>query len=137
MQLNSGSDPDGSAIALVPYTFVSPGKSNLKLTITDGSITSREGVAISVCNPRTKVKEEIIDGSAAIEIYGGTYSNDVSSFCDKDHVSIKEGADAKSFTVVPGEEDDSVKDHIAVARIGNKYYGSVGAAIDAIHQSEA
>ncbi|NGM18362.1 hypothetical protein GMI70_10250 [Eggerthellaceae bacterium zg-893] len=197
VQLNSGSDPDGSAITLVPYTFVSSGKSNLKLTITDGLITSKEGVAISVCNPRKKDNEKIIDGSAAIEINGGTfkgksasikyyekgteklkyepvesiepgkdrkvaiipegtpndpdgvqdvifkvtrgtYSSNVTDYCENGYTAISTNG-GETYSIIPSDEadGDSLKktNNVAVAKIGNKYYGSVGAAIKALRKT--
>ncbi|NHM13491.1 hypothetical protein [Xiamenia xianingshaonis] len=85
-------------------------------------------------SPNEEAESNTVDPDVIINTTGGSYSHDVSNFCDKGHISIKEGADAKSFTVVEGKAGSDLEDHIAVAKIGNKYYGSVGAAINALRK---
>ncbi|NHM15505.1 hypothetical protein GMI69_02305 [Eggerthellaceae bacterium zg-887] len=186
VQVKSGTDPDGSAVTLVPYTYPPTGSSNLRLTVDNGKITSEQGSAISVYN--SKIKS---DGSAVVELKGGTYegksasikyyeadseleyelgerkgiaiipegnpkdidgsqdvvfeatdgtySSNVTDYCKSGYTAISTDS-GKTYSIVSDDEADSSvvgNNGIAVAKIGSKYYGSVGAAIEALRQSKA
>ena len=116
---NTGSWGDGTGNLNNAAIHANAKYGDVSVSIKGGKVTA-EGNAVTI--------EQGIAHTATIAISGGTFSSDVSAYCDANYVTAK-NAD-NTYTVKP------LKD-VAVAKIGDTYYKTLAEAYAALPRGNA